>query len=177
MTPSPTRKVVDEEVLRLSGREFVSVHTPGHTIDHLCLFDPESGIMLSGDHVLPTITPHISGLGPITDPLSYYFDSLDKAAELPGVTLVLPAHGLEFHDLASRANDIKLHHRDRLQILRDAGDDLGRATVTDYMQKLFKERAWGSMAESETFAHLEHLRRVGEVSVSRRDELLLYEFS
>ena len=30
---------------------------PGHTIDHLCLFDPEGGLMICGDHVLPTITP------------------------------------------------------------------------------------------------------------------------
>ena len=37
---------------------------PGHTEDHLCLFDPTEGVMLSGDHVLPTITPHIGGLSP-----------------------------------------------------------------------------------------------------------------
>ena len=24
--------------------------TPGHTIDHLCLYDPEHGVLLSGDH-------------------------------------------------------------------------------------------------------------------------------
>jgi hypothetical protein len=45
------------------------------------------------------------------------------------------------------------------------------------MRKLFKERAWGSMAESETFAHLEHLRREGEVEVGRRaDGMLVYAF-
>ena len=25
---------------RLAGREWVSLHTPGHTPDHLCLYDP-----------------------------------------------------------------------------------------------------------------------------------------
>jgi hypothetical protein len=29
------------------------------------------------------------------------------------------------------------------------------------------------MAESETFAHLEHLRRIGDVGVRRRDDDLL----
>ena len=28
--------------LRLAGREWRAIHTPGHTVDHLCLFDPET---------------------------------------------------------------------------------------------------------------------------------------
>lgn len=180
-TPNPTKRVIDGEVLHMAGREWVSVHTPGHTVDHLCLLDTDSGLMISGDHILPTITPHISGLGPITDPLTDYFESLEKAAEIPGVSMCLPAHGMEFENLAGRAKDIQRHHEERLQILRDAGGEIGHpATVNAYMKKLFKERAWGPMAESETFAHLEHLRREGEVSVTRDpqdDELLLYAFA
>ena len=49
------------------------LHTPGHTPDHLCLYDPEGGILLSGDHVLPTITPHISGVDAGPDPLTAFF--------------------------------------------------------------------------------------------------------
>ena len=30
------------------------------------------------------------------------------------------------------------------------------------MKVLFRERSWGDMAESETYAHLEHLRELGE---------------
>ncbi len=32
------------------------------------------------------------------------------------------------------------------------------------MRVLFKERSWGEMAESETYAHLEHLRERGELA-------------
>src|SRR3546814_5099837 len=39
-TPSPTRRVDDAEVITLAGREWVSLHTPGQTADHLCLYDP-----------------------------------------------------------------------------------------------------------------------------------------
>src|SRR5690606_17381725 len=76
-----------------AGREWVSLHTPGHTDDHLCLYDPVEGVVLSGDHVLPTITPHISGLVAGADPLTAFFGSLDKVSALDGVTLALPAHG------------------------------------------------------------------------------------
>ena len=38
--PDPSRRVRHAERVQLAGREWVSVHTPGHTIDHLCLYDP-----------------------------------------------------------------------------------------------------------------------------------------
>ncbi len=34
------------------------------------------------------------------------------------------------------------------------------------MRVLFRERSWGEMAESETYAHLEHLRELGEMQRS-----------
>ncbi len=156
-TPTPTRRVDDAEVLVLGGREWVSVHTPGHTTDHLCLWSPSDGLMISGDHVLPTITPHISGTNADRDPLASFFASLQKMESYDGVSTVLPAHGYEFTDLSGRAAAIGRHHHERLDVLRRAGDDLGKGTVEQYMRVLFKERSWGSMAESETFAHLKHL--------------------
>ena len=177
-TPRPTMRVDDAEVVRLAGREWVSLHTPGHTPDHLCLYDPVEGTVLSGDHVLPTITPHISGLNSGPDPLSAFFESLDKVAELDGVRLALPAHGHPFTDLAGRAADIKVHHEERLDKLRAASAELGRsATVEELMQHLFHQRAWGPMAESETYAHLEHLRLVGQAESRQEDGLLRYEIT
>jgi len=171
-TPAPTRRVDDAEVLTLARREWVSLHTPGHTNDHLCLFDPAGGIVLSGDHVLPTITPHISGLVAGADPLTEFFSSLEKVAGLEGVTLALPAHGHPFADLCGRAHAIRDHHMERLDTLRAAAQELGSGTVEDYSHKLFKPRSWGQMAESETYAHLEHLRETGEV-LSHDDHGLL----
>jgi glyoxylase-like metal-dependent hydrolase (beta-lactamase superfamily II) len=144
--------------------------------DHLCLFDPVHGVVLSGDHVLPTITPHISAMdGVASDPLAEFFRALDRVAALPDVTVALPAHGHPFVDLAGRANEIKEHHVGRLQRLRDASEALDRpATVHELMQHLFAERAWGSMAESETYAHLEHLRLGHEATSSWSDGLLHY---
>ena len=167
-TPAPTRRIDDAEVVTLARREWVALHTPGHTNDHLCLFDAANGIVLTGDHVLPTITPHISGLVAGADPLTEFFQSLEKVAGLDDVTLALPAHGHPFHDLAGRAHEIRDHHGERLDTLREAARELGDATVEEYSQKLFKPRSWGQMAESETYAHLEHLRETGEVA--SRDE-------
>jgi glyoxylase-like metal-dependent hydrolase (beta-lactamase superfamily II) len=154
----------------------VAVHTPGHTPDHLCLFDPASGLLLSGDHVLPTITPHISGLGPAVDPLAQFFASLDRMHDLEDVTMVLPAHGHPFADLDDRVEAIKHHHEGRLELLRTASHDLGRpASVMELSTHLFSARAQGPMADSETYAHLEHLRLAGLAETRAVDGVLEYE--
>ena len=171
--PQPTVRVDDSDHLRLGGREWMGVYTPGHTSDHLCLFDPEGGVLLSGDHVLPSITPHISGLIE-GDPLKAYLESLDRVAAFEGVTTVQPAHGHPFSDLPGRVEAIKQHHAERLEMLRVASRERGWASVTELMQDLFRERSWGHMAESETFAHIEHLRLLGQAERREEAGYLLY---
>ncbi len=163
-TPRPTVPLVDGQTIKLARREWVAMHTPGHTYDHLCLYDPEFGVVLTGDHVLPSITPHISGMTPHGDPLALFFESLRRMADIADVSVALPAHGHPFADLGGRAEHIIEHHEERLDIIRNASHELPNGTVEDFMRVLFKERSWGEMAESETYAHLEHLRELGEMS-------------
>ena len=148
----------------LARREWVAMHTPGHTYDHLCLFDPETGAMLTGDHVLPSITPHISGMSQDADPLALFFESLERMIGMTEVTMALPAHGHPFADLGGRAQRTIEHHEERLDIIREAVHNLPNGTVPEFMKVLFKERSWGDMAESETYAHLEHLRELRELT-------------
>jgi len=160
--PRPTQRVVHGERLQLAGREWVSIHTPGHTVDHLCLYDPAHGVLISGDHVLPSITPHISGVGNGADSLKSYIQTLDLVAALDGVRLGLPAHGHPFDDVPGRVDAIKEHHEERVGLLRAASEGLGPATVQQLCHEIFPRRHWGVMAESETFAHLEHMVIAGE---------------
>lgn len=162
--PGPTMPLADGQTVKLARREWVAMHTPGHTYDHLCLFDPEHGVVLTGDHVLPSITPHISGLTPQSDPLAEFFASLVRMEDLGDVSIALPAHGHPFEDLGGRARSIIEHHEERLDTIRNATHDLPNGTVADFMRILFRERSWGDMAESETYAHLEHLRELGDLS-------------
>ncbi|MEM9612652.1 MAG: MBL fold metallo-hydrolase [Actinomycetota bacterium] len=174
--PKPSRRVTDGAVISLGDREWVSVHTPGHTADHLCLLDPTEGVFLSGDHLLPTITPHISGLTAQAEPLGDFFTSLERMHTFDDVKLVLPAHGLEFTDLAGRATEIIDHHHERLETLVNAAHNTQghELTVPEYSKHLFKPRSWGPMADSETFAHLEHLRQSGRATARPVDGELRY---
>ena len=177
--PVPTKPLDDEGELIIGDRRFVGLHTPGHTKDHLCLLDPENKVLLSGDHVLPTITPHISGMwsGGAEDPLTDFFASLDKVAKLD-VGLVLPAHGHPFNDLAQRCREIHDHHLERLDKLITAAEAKGDATVEELSKEIFHPRHWGFMADSETFAHLEHLRLSGRAErIEGDDGLARYRVS
>jgi glyoxylase-like metal-dependent hydrolase (beta-lactamase superfamily II) len=158
--PEPTRRVHHGTRVRMGGREWFAVHTPGHTVDHICAWDPESGVLLTGDHVLPSITPHVSGVRH-ADSLKSYLATLDLVARLDGVKLGLPAHGNPFTDVPGRVKAIQEHHVERMEMLRAAGIALGPATVPELSHEVFPKRHWGTMAESETFAHLEHMVNTG----------------
>ncbi|HRE00670.1 MAG TPA: MBL fold metallo-hydrolase [Ilumatobacteraceae bacterium] len=175
--PRPTNRLVEAETIRLARRDWIAVHTPGHTNDHLCLFDPTEGCMICGDHVLPTITPHIGGMGGRElDPLAAFFPSLDKMVSFGDqVTVALPAHGRPFNDLAGRSREIKEHHLGRLELLRTTSATLGRpASVMEMSTYLFSPRAQGVMADSETYAHLEYLRLRGEMVRNSTDGVYEY---
>ena len=69
-----------------AGTGLRAVWTPGHTPGHLCFYDEQQDVLLTGDHVLPRITPHI-GLPPGAegDPLGDYQASLRDAGPVqPG---------------------------------------------------------------------------------------------
>jgi glyoxylase-like metal-dependent hydrolase (beta-lactamase superfamily II) len=170
--PRPDIALGDAQQITLAGRPWVAVHTPGHTADHLCLYDAEHGLMLTGDHVLPTITPHISGFADGEAPLKKFMDSLQRMHDFSDVTLAMPAHGDPFTDLTGRADHICGHHLERLDDFREAAAELETASVNAYMRRAFKERSWGGMAESETYAHLDHLRDHGELDTTWVDGLL-----
>lgn len=159
--PTPTTRLRHGEETELGQGKWVALHTPGHTADHLCLYDRDTGVLLTGDHVLPSITPHIAGTGSSDDVLSDYLASLEEVAKLP-VELALPAHGHPFTDVEARVVAINDHHRRRLEQLRRIGAAIGTAPVTEYARQLFSQDHWGFMAQSETYAHLEHLRLRGE---------------
>ncbi len=102
-----------------------TVFTPGHSPGHLCLHSPRERLLISGDHVLPKITPHISWASE-SDALSDYRRALDTVADLV-VDTVVSGHGDPFGDLSTRAAEIKRHHDSRCAKIRAALD--GGATT------------------------------------------------
>lgn len=103
--------------------DFEVVWTPGHSPGHICLYDKEKRLLISGDHIIADITPEI-GAYPMSgsNPLGDYLDSLRKVDKLD-VELVLPGHGSPFDYLQRRVNEILDHHRGRMKNILDILED------------------------------------------------------
>ena len=65
----PDRFLVDGERPLGPGTDLLSVWTPGHTPGHVCFADTVRDVVLTGDHILPRITPNISPAPDDTDDL------------------------------------------------------------------------------------------------------------
>ncbi|MGI5176000.1 MBL fold metallo-hydrolase [Dactylosporangium sp. CA-152071] len=150
--------------------ELRAVWTPGHTPGHLCFHDETRGLLFSGDHVLPRISPNIAlQPGQPDDPLGDFLNSLEKAGAL-AVDEVLPAHEWRFAGLSARTDELLRHHQTRLAEIRAV---LGRspgASTWHVAELLSWSRTWPEIqgpirrsAVAETFAHLAHLERLGAI--------------
>ena len=83
--------VEDQDAITVGDYNFTCIHTPGHTKGHMCLYEADKKIFISGDHILYKITPNISIWTDEYDALKDYLDNLNKVGKLE-VDLVLPAH-------------------------------------------------------------------------------------
>ena len=161
-----------------TGRRLRAVWTPGHTPGHLCLHDEAAGVLLTGDHVLPRISPNI-GLQPHDSqpPLQAYLRSLQRVAELYGDAEILPAHEYRFTGLAHRVRVLLKHHEDRCAEIITALERLGQATVWQLAGELSWSRGWTNVtgfmrraAVAETSAHLQYLEGTGKLRRMQQSE-------
>jgi glyoxylase-like metal-dependent hydrolase (beta-lactamase superfamily II) len=166
----PSRLVDDGADAGVPGWDVRAVWTPGHSPGHLCFVVTRYDLLLSGDHVLPTISPHVGLYREDTDedPLGDYLASLARLEGLP-VAEVLPAHEHRFTDLASRRAALAAHHEERLTAI-EATLAEGPATPWEIAAQMPWNRAWEDLgpvmkraALGEAFAHLRHLERRGTV--------------
>ena len=55
-----SRRVRGGEVLRIGSDSWELLYTPGHSYGHLCLWSAARGAVISGDHILPGVTPPVT---------------------------------------------------------------------------------------------------------------------
>jgi glyoxylase-like metal-dependent hydrolase (beta-lactamase superfamily II) len=169
----PDRLLEHGDLVPLAGRRLRVVWTPGHTPGHLCLHDETENLLLTGDHVLPRISPNI-GLQPhaAEPPLAAYLRSLESVAAYDNAE-ALPAHEYRFAGLARRVRMLLAHHERRcdevIEILRRRGP----STTWQVTTELTWSRGWVAVtgfmrraALAEAGAHLQHLADSGRITTT-----------
>ncbi|HEU4480789.1 MAG TPA: MBL fold metallo-hydrolase [Actinomycetota bacterium] len=160
----PDAALEDGDRFAVGGREWKAIHTPGHSISHLCLWSKDGGLLISGDHLLGSITPHIDFRGGDEDPLGDYLASLEIIEKIEP-RIVLPGHGHPFAEGAERARVTARHHERRLgailQVVRHQACTASQITDAIFGSTLlhFQRR----LALGEALAHIRYLQARGEV--------------
>ena len=165
------------DTLPIGKYAFRCIETPGHTPGHMCLYDPEARILFSGDHILDTVTPNITGWCSGGDPLGEFLKSLDKIAACD-VRMILPGHRNLITDHLRRIGELKEHHQARMQEATDilAGGEQTAYQVASRMTWNIDCPRWEDFpipqkwfATGEALSHLLHLERTGRIQGKRRE--------
>ncbi|MCL2121608.1 MAG: MBL fold metallo-hydrolase [Clostridiales bacterium] len=174
--------VENGHVFHIGGHTLRCVMTPGHSPGHMCLWDEENGLMLTGDHVLFDITPNITVWGTMEDSLGNYLASLEMIRQYP-VKTALPGHR-EAGDFASRIDELCAHHEIRLAEITGILQALPGATGHEVAQRMkwrIRAASWEEFpfsqkifAIGECMAHLDYLHRRDRVRIEKEGELNHY---
>lgn len=158
--PPTFQAIADGDALCIGGRDWRVMVGAGHSIEMACLYDETRGLLISADHILPRISPHV-GLHPTEpdgDPLAVFLSALRRFQSLPAGTRVLPSHGEPFIGLHERIVALLAHHEATLERLQAAmGPGMsGMEALLPMFGRHFEGRQLG-FALAEALAHLNHL--------------------
>jgi glyoxylase-like metal-dependent hydrolase (beta-lactamase superfamily II) len=158
----PNRSLLAGVTIGSDLGEWVAYETPGHAPSHVCLFQPERRLLISGDHLLGRISLYFDyGYSP--DPVGEFLSSLDVVERL-GARLCLAGHGRTFTDVHAHIRGNRTLVDERLQRVRGAldGRELTGFEVVPYVygDSLSQENAHWLL--SEILSYLTHLEALGE---------------
>ena len=176
--PAQFCRLFDGLQLRIGDHTWRSIVGYGHAPEHIALYCPDiagpgdegqtnSGVLISGDMLLPRISTNVSVFDsePEANPLPMYLASIQRLAELPADTLVLPSHGKPFYGLRTRVAQLQAHHEERLGVAFDACRK-HPCSAADLLEVLFKRRLdlhQTTFAMGESIAHLHMLWRASQL--------------
>jgi glyoxylase-like metal-dependent hydrolase (beta-lactamase superfamily II) len=168
--PRAYRRIMEGDELEIGGRGWRVIMGYGHAPEHASLYCAATGVLISGDMLLPKISTNISvnQVDPDANPLALFLASLHRLTAVIGGDplvvdpLVLPSHGLPFRGMRERVTQLEAHHAARLEELEDAcGEPRSPADVigTLFRRKLDVHQTFFALGEA--LAHLNYLMHAG----------------
>ncbi|MGE5417697.1 MAG: MBL fold metallo-hydrolase [Acidobacteriota bacterium] len=158
--------IEDGSMITLNGGQFEAIRVPGHTDGHLSFYCKESGLLISGDTLLEDRVSQISDwpYTMLNNPLAAHIKGLERLAELE-VSLVLPAHGPYYSNVAVRVEAAMNQHERRMnKVLRTLDSNM---TLCDLCLKIgVAARVLQEMRVSwaDTLGYLEYLWQQDRIS-------------
>jgi glyoxylase-like metal-dependent hydrolase (beta-lactamase superfamily II) len=157
----PARQLVDGVTVSTDLGDWTVHETPGHAPSHVCLFQPERRLLISGDHLLGRVSLYFD-YGYTPDPVGEFLRSLDKVDGLDA-RLCLAGHARPFADVRAHVRANQALVRARLDAVSAAIAD-GPLTAYEIVPRVYGEQLTQDTAGwwlSETLCYLQHLEREG----------------
>jgi glyoxylase-like metal-dependent hydrolase (beta-lactamase superfamily II) len=164
--PGQFRRLMHGMRLRIGDYDWQCLAGYGHAPEHIALHCETLQLLVSGDMVLPRISTNVSvtAANPGADSLGLFLRSIDRYAQLPADTLVLPSHGRPFRGLQTRTAQLSAHHRERCEALLavcDAPKTAWELAPTLFPRELDTHQTMFAMGEA--IAHLNYLEQAREL--------------
>lgn len=179
----PDESLEDGDVITTTLFDLEVIWTPGHDRDHICLYEPNTRILFSGDHILPDTVPHIGmHVEGKSDNILDYVNSLEKLRELE-VDLVLPGHENPFTDFTSRLDELlEYHERINGEVFESTSrDPMTAYTIAPMINWTEDPIRWDGLPPlvqaglvTKTLAYLNHLVMVNKVKRVDKNGLTVY---
>lgn len=159
----PNRDLVASVEIESDLGAWTVYETPGHAPSHVCLFQREHRVLISGDHLLGRISLYYD-YGWTPDPVGEFLHSLEVIDEL-GARLCLAGHGRPFTDVHGHIEGNRALVRERLEAVAAA---LRKPrTVVAIVPEVYGEPLTPVNATwllTQTLCYLRHLELAGMVS-------------
>lgn len=159
----PDRDLLDGVTVATDLGEWIAYETPGHAPSHVCLFQPERRLLISGDHLLGRISLFFDyGYSP--DPVGEFLDSLDIVEKLDA-RLCLAGHGRTFTDVQAHIQGNRTLVGERLASVLNAvrGEEPTAFEIVPRVYGSLLSKPSADWLLSKVLAYLTHLEAVGEV--------------
>jgi glyoxylase-like metal-dependent hydrolase (beta-lactamase superfamily II) len=166
--PASYHRLKHGDTLAVGERDFRVLTGGGHALEQAMLYRPEERLFLAADQVIARISPNVSvhPMEPDLDALGIYLTSLRAIREsvAPDV-LVLPGHGLPFHGLHDRVEELITHHAARCGDIAVACREapLSVAEIVPFVFPRALDAHQTGFAFGEVLAHVNHMLGRGEL--------------
>jgi glyoxylase-like metal-dependent hydrolase (beta-lactamase superfamily II) len=160
---APDRELLPGVVVNTDLGPWTVHETPGHAPSHVCLFQPERRLLISGDHLLGRISLFFD-FGYSPDPVGEFLSSLEVVQRL-GARLCLPGHGRTFTDVLAHIDGNRELVAERLSKVRSAvaGEPLTAFEVIPRIYTPELATHAGPWLLTETLAMLTHLEALAQI--------------
>jgi glyoxylase-like metal-dependent hydrolase (beta-lactamase superfamily II) len=150
----------DNDVLDAGAARLSVIHTPGHSVDSVCFYLEDEGVLFSGDTILGSTSTSVSDLAD-------YMASLERLRSLPKLELICPGHGPIIDEPLAWIDEYIEHRTQRERQILEVLAAADALTSWQIMERIYTDLnpRLRRAADGNVRSHLRKLEKEGRLRV------------